>query len=28
VLPVKRGREDGNTFILKRTDFIEPCLVK
>ena len=28
VLTVKRCREDGNAFILKRTDFIEPCLVK
>jgi hypothetical protein len=28
VLPVKRRREDHDTFVLERTDLVKPCLVK
>ena len=28
VLPVKRGREDNDTFVLECTDLVNPCLVK
>jgi len=28
VLPVKRRREDRDTFVLECTDFVKPCLVK
>ncbi len=28
VLPVKRRREDRDTFVLECTDLVEPCLVK